>query len=702
MTRKFYSMPGIYSLSGIVLFLLSLGYLGAELVFNGQLLDISSSVRSDPAQVEHVQYFGRIVSGIGFTLMVLGFFQRFNFKLLTKEAVISFIALVLLCLMPFFMVFSGMLFFGHHDMESAVYGQESAWALVPLLGIYVALTGRGRKALPFIIGLVLMAWPTMFYGQKLAVERFLIAPTSAEDRLNAHYILLIRAGVEDCIVSLEDTPFCDTGEKDGSVEKRSTRAVLGALFMLNSQAVFKSMSFVREQIIDKIAERDLWFSSKEYYQRYLAAAAKKREEYQAYLNQNFYLPYKQASDLYFTSMARIAAARRQIARPVDDRLAKTADDAAAEAAAEIDKAWQQYQAAVSQYNNLAYNALSQAIGLAQPGLQAYDSTCDGRKEDCRRVADKGLRHIKSTGVINRVKEEGARQVGSAAQKFTDKTGYPPDLKDKEAFIRHPRTQKEIHDKVQESIRRMLANDNYVLPQGWTYDPGAFRGFILGLAQAQAKAVQDSAEAQVRQMQSAVEKEWHDKIQAPFNTDIQPGLTHDQFFRKLGVDPSPSLQDLTLSEGDFMKKYIVPMNRAAAAAALQHISDEEPDYANGGSMAEQGKDYIRVLYIPAIALCFSLTIVVLTIGRYLVAFATRYFTSRLPKNMHPQVRPVCWAAFLVFVLTLPYAWPNAYTASPAYQKYYHLAREKEGALALVLDWVVHMQPLVYHLAPSKRL
>ncbi len=69
-----------YSTSGIILFLLSMVYLCAELVFNRQLLDVSSSVRSDPDQVEHIQYFGRAASGLGFTLLVQGIFQQFGFQ----------------------------------------------------------------------------------------------------------------------------------------------------------------------------------------------------------------------------------------------------------------------------------------------------------------------------------------------------------------------------------------------------------------------------------------------------------------------------------------------------------------------------------------------------------------------------------------------------------------------------------------------
>src|SRR3954471_23733737 len=85
----------------LVLFLMSMACLGIELVFNKQLLDVSSSVRSDPGQVEHLQLFGRIASGLGFTLLVLGIFQQFGFRIKSVMQWTVFTLISLLCLLPF-------------------------------------------------------------------------------------------------------------------------------------------------------------------------------------------------------------------------------------------------------------------------------------------------------------------------------------------------------------------------------------------------------------------------------------------------------------------------------------------------------------------------------------------------------------------------------------------------------------------------
>ena len=514
----------------------------------------------------------------------------------------------------------------------------------------------------------------MFYGQKLAVERFIISPTTAESRLNAHYILLLRSGIEDCIISLEDTQFCDdSGAVD--VEKRSTRAVLGSLFMLNTAAVFNGLSFSRDQIIDSISAQDMWFSSKEYYQRYLQQVADKRQQYEQFLNDKYYLPYKQASDLYLKTYNGAANFYAQALQP--GRFEKIAGDAALQADSETTQGWQQYQKAVNAYNNLSVGAASSV----EQGV--YTTICKGHEDDCERIAGKEYNGMSIDKAITQAQT-------AADEEFYAQTGYPPDIKDKDAFISNPKTQDELRTHIEKKIQEKI--EGYTLPSGWQYYPATFKDDFLHLLQneAQNKALVISSQAQ---------KTWREKVQAEFKTNIEPGLSREDFFKRLGGDPLPPLKDLVMSEGDFREKYIVPINRKVADKTLEDIKDESPAYANRRQLAEQGKDYIRVLYIPAIALCLSIMIVVVTIGRYLAAITARIVSqasmfSFLTQRQRGFVRPVCWAVFLTMALTLPYLWPNPYTATAAYQKYYHLARERSAGTALLLDWVVHMQPIIY--------
>jgi len=666
-----------YSTSGVILFLLSLVYLGAELVFNRQLLDVSSSVRSDPDQVEHIQYFGRAASGLGFTLLVQGIFQQFRFRIASRKQWTIFSIITLICFLPFLLAL-GQTFLEMVAQDrpggDAPYTEGMAWGFLPFAGLCFVLAGRGSKPFAVVIGLIIMTWPAMFYGQKLAVERFIISPTTAEERLDAHYILLLRSGIEDCIILLEDTQLCD-GDTANDVEKRSTRAVLGSLFMLNTAAVFDGLSFSKDQIIDSISAQDMWFSSKEYYQQYLQQVAGKRDQYEKFLNDNYYLPYKQASDLYLKTYNKAASFYMQASQP--GRFAQVAAEAAGQIQGLIETGWQQYEGADSTYKSMAASTASSV----EQGI--YSKLCRGHEALCNSAMS---RMYNGTSVDNAMSEMQA----AAAEKFYEKTGYPPDINSKEDFIRNQKTQDEIRTHVEQKLQEQI--EGYALPANWIYDPATFRGELLHMLQDEG---QNKALAAASQAQQA----WHDKVQSQFGTNIQPGLNREDFFKHMGGDPLPPLKDLVMSEGDFKKKYIVPINRQIADETLKNIKDEAPSYANRQELAEQGKDYIRVLYIPAIALCLSIMIVVITIGRYVTALATdatkkAKLFSGLTRRQRNIIRPFYWAVFLTLALVLPYKWPNPYISTAAYQKYYHFARTRYPVTAQLLDWVVHVQPIIY--------
>ena len=676
-----------YSTSGIILFLLSLVYLGAELVFNRQLLDVSSSVQSDPDEVERIQYFGRAASGLGFTLLVQGIFQQFGFRIIKRKQWTFLVVTALICMAPFVLTLGQTVYekmAGAAATGDVPYTHGMYWGLLPFAGFFFVLAGRRYKA-AVILGLFLMTWPAMFYGQRLAVERFLISPTTAEDRLNAHYILLLRSGIESCTVLLDGAAFCDgpaAGDAAGDVvEKRSTRAVMGALFMLNTGAVFDGLSISRDQLINSIAQRDMWFSSKEYYQQYLQKVADKRDQYEKYLNDTYYLPYRQASDLYLKTYNKAASLYTQSS--ASGKLEKMADDADRQVADQVEQGWEKYEHAVNTYGRLSVVAAMASSAASGAENRVYTKFCRDHESACNRALGAGSGGINMDSVISAAKT-------TATDQFYQQTGYPPDLATKDDFTRHQKTQEEIRVQVEKKLREQI--DGYELPPEWYYDPVTFRNDILRL-------LQGEAHGKALEIASRAQQEWRNKVQSRFNVKVDPGLSPEEFFRKLGGNPLPPLKDLVMSEDAFRTKYIVPLNRKIADETIDAMKKEGPSFANQQEQAEKGKDYIRVLYVPPIALCLSIMIVVVTIGRYMTSAATdatkkirwvRGFSYRGLK----MIRPVYWVVYLALAVGLPYKWPNAYISTKAYQKYYHFARDQSPVTSQVLDWVVHVQPIIY--------
>ena len=82
----------------------------------------------------------------------------------------------------------------------------------------------------------------------------------------------------------------------------------------------------------------------------------------------------------------------------------------------------------------------------------------------------------------------------------------------------------------------------------------------------------------------------------FNTVIEPGLSREDFFQRLGGDPLPPLKDLVMSESDFKKKYIVPINRNIADKTLENIKNEEAFLRQQAGTGGTGQGlYPRTLY-----------------------------------------------------------------------------------------------------------
>ncbi len=336
----------------------------------------------------------------------------------------------------------------------------------------------------------------------------------------------------------------------------------------------------------------MWFSV-----RIMSYSAGRRQagEYEQFLNDQYYLPYKKASDLYLKTYDSAARFYAQAAQP--GRFAQIAADAATQIVNLIDIGWQKYQAAAGTYNNLSAGAVS----TAEQGI--YTKLCKGHEALCERFGGKAYN---GTSIDNAVSQMQA----AAADKFYEKTGYPISGPKRILSITRRRRMRSTH--VEQKLQEQIAG--YALPLGWLYDPATFRNDLL-------RMLQDEGQSKALEIASQAQQAWQDRVQSPLQYRHRAGLEPGGFLQRLG-DPLPVLlKDMVMSESDFKKKYIVPINRNIADKTLENIKNEEPSYANRQELAEQGKDYIRVLYIPAIALCLSIMIVVITIGRYTTALAT---------------------------------------------------------------------------------
>lgn len=628
------------SIASVTLFVLSLIYLAAETLFNMSLLDIAGSVKSSPKDIDGIQYFGRTVSAFGCYLLVMGLFLRAKFVLTGQRetrilAVIAFISLLPLLV----------LMLGHVPHSSY---QDSFFSLMPFVGMAVIMITRRRQAYANIAGLFLMVWTTMYTGQKLLIEELLVSQTGWEERVNARYALMLRAGFEGCSMSLEDLQLCDSEGRQDIV--KSARIILGALWMLNPDGIRRDMIDNREKLIETAAASGIGGSIEGHYKKYVDAVASKRDGYKKEMIEKYYEPYKRASDLY-----------NENANPAQLRV--TVDKAADDIDRKVSDGWTRYTQGVQQYRNTAGSLALNAARSIAPFQEKVQQFCNNRR--CP-----GFINSDTSAMIGQAKDD-------AELRFMQSSGgYTPDLPSREVFEAHPITQATIRAGIEETIKKRMDID-FTLPVQWRYSREGLHKLFADLSVMQ------------------VNNKWKEKF-----GKVPPNLSPEDFFIALGYPPLPEVSDLVMDQDKFFRTMLLPEYKAKAAAMFDEIEAEKKLYANGESLENKGRDYVRAAYIPAISLVVSLIVVSITLVRW-SAVGMALAIKRSGKKVARPVRYGMVAVFVVLLLCLPYLAPNDYIRGTAYQRYLKGAAEQSPVIARILDWAIHAQPVVYRIGTPLR-
>lgn len=637
---------------GLLLLALSLAYICAEALFNMRLVDIAGSVKSDPAEIRDLQHFGRAVSGYGFSLLALGAFASTGFKLKGRRQWAMFFALGAFGLVPFLFKFEDTIFGIFKGISDSLH--EEAWdtqlSMLPFLGVALVLLSAGKFRAHVILGLVLMAWPAMFLGQKLVIERYLIDQTDWRERQNARYMLMIRGGLEDCALKLGGLQFCDASR--GEANMKAARIVISTLWMLSPDEVLQDLGASKDEIVQKAAASGTWFSSKELYAKYVKKISDERGKYLQDVSNRYYKPYMQASALY-QKAADPAAAQAE------------ADKAVAEVESGIDAGWEKYQKAVHDYKQqasvIADMALQQVLTYGRP----VNAIC--RNRNCPQIDVRKA--------IGEAQERAERE-------FFTRSGYHSDITDRTTFLAQPPTQEKLKKSVEAIVQSRYGMEGFKLPDNWKYDPASF-------GQSVKDTVLDRA---------------HSAWKSKFGDKLPPGLDEERFFATIGVGKIPTTEELVMSQDDFYKKVVLPGNTKIVDEMVADLNKDKEKFPADATDMEEGKDYVSALYVPAISLVISLSVVVLTILRGFMALMDIVLKSggkQTGKHWHYAGQCSVAIFFASMLLTLPHIYPNPYASGPAYERYYAAAKQRHPVCAQILNWSVQVQPIIYKLGKDIR-
>lgn len=642
----------LFSPIGLLLFALSLAYIGAEALFNIRLVDVAGSVKSNPDDIRSLQHFGRAVSGYGFSLLVIGAFAPSDFRLKTRRHWAMFGALALFSFLPFLMKLQETMvgFFNHLPQSSEDEPWEAQISLLPFLGLALVLLSAGKFRVHVAVGIVLMAWPAMFLGQKLMIERYLIDRTTWEQRQNARYILMLRSGLEDCQLNVGGLQFCDASR--GAASMKSARIVISTLWMLSPSEVLSDLRAMQGEIVQKAAASGTWFSSQELYAKYVKKVAETRGKYLQGISDKYYKPYLKASQLY--EQATDAAA-----------IQAEADKDVAQVEAGIDAGWAEYQKGVHDYRQSASVIADVTLQNLLPYAGRVNGYCSNG--NCPKVN------------LNKAMTEAKER---ADREFYDRTGYHSDISDRATFVAQPTTQDKIRKSVEGVFQTRYSMDNFKLPPDWKYDPVTF-----------SKSIKDMMATKAREA-------W----KAKFGDKLAPGLDEDKFLAAIGVGNIPSTEDLVMSQDDFYKKVILPGNQKIVDEAMADLQKDKLKYPPNAIGMDEGKDFVSAVYIPAISLVISLTVVVITLLRGFMALMDLVLKSggqETEKHWLFAGRAAVAVMFAGMLLAIPHVFPNPYASGPSYERYYSQAKERHPFFAEVLDWAVQVQPIIYRLGSDIR-
>lgn len=508
-----------------VLFVLNLIYLVYELAFNSRLVDAAVENLAD-VQVRALELEGRILSGLGLSLLLIRIIQ--------------------------------------------VKGKS-------------ALRVMGYVALAIGVG-----FPAMFIGQRVLVDT-LVERTTAEQRMDAQYLLLLKRGLSTNALQLDGIEF-----DDDDLDSAHTRSFLSVLGMMTfvSPAFVESLKNDSDRIIEQMAAQH--------------AADDLPEAYDDYRNlqrsiEGVWSEYTDLADRFWEAQQAIADESEAAWRDLQTSLLADWNDFQEEHSEEVFRRdVRTLQRALGAYFTARDHCEQQArrseclIKIediyreeVQAALGTYVAPTDWCPEPRRETRTERRAGRFITRQIE-VFDCHDLAFDDLAVQLRDVTSRPGSF---EEFI--------VTDQVTQIVRRTVREEHAVeLPTDWQADDRD--GFILTITAQKSGELGAELEVAMQQRLGATLPLDLDADAFVASSPVQARL-HDALRPR---DPGALIR-LDYAPDEFKAVVITPHYVAAAERERARLYSDADAMADGGPRAEEGKRYVRALIVPPIAMGFSL-------------------------------------------------------------------------------------------------
>lgn len=592
----------------LLLFAFNLIYLVYELAFNSRLVDaaVATLVRSE---IFALEMEGRILSGIGLSLLLLRWVR------LKKKSLLRNIAMI---------------------------------------------------ALAIAVG-----FPLMFFGQRWLVDT-IVSRTTAEQRMDAQHLLLLKRGLANNALQLDGIPF-DEADLE-SAHTRSFLSVLGLMTFVSPDFI-ETLKSDADQILDQVITNEA--------NKVLPGRYEDYRELQGAVQESW-SDYQDVSDEYWQAQATLNNDAEESWRELQTGLLAEWEELADERNDE--DSTRQVLALRRSLNNYF-----QARNQCETGH--FRDECLIRLEDIYReeVTQNLGRYVSphdwchEPEVVTTTEQQRGRFVTKRKEiQRCDDLSFDHLSQKLAAITQQAMTYEQFLTSaaVAERTRQELDEKGIQLPDSWR--PDDRKTFLNAVTEGPALEVTERANAAMEEQLGYILSLDMDAEEFIASSPIQ-----NQLHAALRPHDDEMLIPLGLDSVAFRDTFIKPQYRATAERERQRLYADTRELANGQPRAEEGKQYVRALIVPPVAMGFSLF--------FALANAIGLAAS-IPALLGRRNR---WLPVMINItglgvlIILPMINNAASTKTDTYRYFESEAERSFSPLGgLFATWVINTEPVVY--------
>lgn len=546
-----------------------------------------------------------------------------------------------------------------------------------------------NRELMVLLAIMPFAIIFMYSAQEILIEKIIVENSSDEERFAATYLNMVRPAIRNGTLILEDVPI--TQETSGRPENKAFLAIAGMLMASNDKVIDRIPREI-ENIVGAMVHRKALESQGDVYRGYKEVDQRIDDLYTDYRDGMTSMP------------SKINNAMKEMKGSTFYQGLDT----------QLDQAYSNYASGAK--------AVYEAIGSKTYFYPYFVSgACNKRltnyfQSTCRANIDKyGKKYFDITGTqlnvykfcnIN-VRNHGAcdwsaERVGRIV--YSDLTA------EKRRTSPIPLTVNGLPLRLSKS--QFYQHEGFAKIFGRKYHNGLSleaKDLVL-----RSSGVPDTEVSIRNALTENMKQEFVNAVNRPFTTnynDIKYGMNAYQFVRTdsvqsafhavLGEDSFNIVIPKGLREAEFLEKVLLPMSWKQVAVQLEGIPVSVKGMVSNEAMTEQGKDAVRAMVVPPIALVLSLFFSLFTLSKVFHHLAAIAYIKRPNTFPLKNVKRGITGTFLVVVISFPFLLPENPMVKTGIVEAATGKMDGDAVpnklITAAMDWMVRAEPAIYPLS-----